>query len=462
MSMDSVKAVIGEAVLKQGLRYIERDPEKNLLKLANWASAIATDPEHKQYLVGLKECFSDPQNAFRGVFSRVFKQASHNVREKLLVNFFLNSILLGIPKSKALGKKFDINIPWALLMDPTGRCNLTCTGCWAKEYDRSQDMDYDTLDRVISEAESVGMHFILFSGGEPTVRMNDILSLAKKHGDSTFAIFTNGTLISKDVARTTEQIGNIFFAISVDGMETETNERRGKGVFGKVMAAMDNLREVGCLFGFSVTYHRYNVESIATDQFIDLLIEKGCVYGWFFTYVPVGGDINLEYMATPEQRALMYNTMQRWRATKPVAAVDFWNDGHLSGGCVAGGRGFLHINAAGDVEPCAFVHYANVNIKNVSLVEALGSPLFKLYQRNQPFNRNHLRPCPIIDNPQFLEQMVKESGAYPTQRNRLSASDLCSPLHPYAQSWGEMADRLLAEREADDRQRTSKTTPVVE
>jgi MoaA/NifB/PqqE/SkfB family radical SAM enzyme len=306
-------------------------------------------------------------------------------------------------------------------------------------------MDYETLDRVMTEAEELGVNFFVISGGEPLVRADDLISLAKKHNESMFHIFTNGTLITKERAKQFAEAANMSFAISIEGFEEETDARRGKGVFARVMQAMDNLKEAGVPFGFSACYTRENTERIGSDEWIDLMIEKGCLLGWLFTYVPVGGEADLEYMATPEQRLHMLKTVRRWRSEKPIFVADFWNDGPFVGGCIAGGRNYFHINAMGDVEPCAFVHYANVNIKNTSLVEALRCPLFQLYQKNQPFNENHLRPCPIIDNPQKLEEIVEESGAYSTQINKISAPALCRPLYGYAEAWGELADKVHEE-----------------
>ncbi len=94
--------------------------------------------------------------------------------------------------------------------------------------------------------------------------------------------------------------------------------------------------------------------------------------------------------------------------------MDFWNDGEYVNGCIAGGRNYLHINANGDIEPCAFIHYADSNIKEKTLLEAFQSPLFMQYRRNQPFNHNMLRPCPLLDNPGRLTQMVKKAGAHST------------------------------------------------
>jgi MoaA/NifB/PqqE/SkfB family radical SAM enzyme len=445
MAFESVKAALGEVVLKEGLRYLARDPEKNMVKLVKWwGEKIARSELHKNYAKSVVEFLLDENNNWRQLAVRAFRQLSPKVRDTLISNFFIDALVLSPEEIRKAQEKYGVHVPPVMLFDLTERCNLRCKGCWAAEFPR-EDLDFATLDRILTEAEGLGMRFLVVSGGEPTVRKNDLLDLAKKHSKDIFHVYTNGTLIDKEFARKVAEVGNIAFAISIDGLEENTNLRRGKGVFRKVMEAMDNLWEAGAAFGFSTTYTRQNTEEIASDAFIDLMIEKGCLWGWLFTYIPTGGAPDLQYMATPEQRGFMYQTLQRWRREKPIFVIDFWNDGNLVGGCIAGGRSYFHINAAGDVEPCAFVHYANVNIKKTTLVEALKSPLFMAYQANQPFNSNHLRPCPIIDNPQKLEKIVNETGAYPTQRNGISVSQLCQPLYGYAQEWGAVADQLWEE-----------------
>ena len=82
----------------------------------------------------------------------------------------------------------------------------------------------------------------------------------------------------------------------------------------------------------------------------------------------------------------MYHRIRAHRQSKAIFSMDFQNDAEYVGGCIAGGRRYLHINAKGDVEPCVFIHYSNVNIHNHTLLEALKSPLFQAYHDNQPFN----------------------------------------------------------------------------
>ena len=447
MPFEIAKSMVGEATLKQGLKYIRNNPEKNLVNLAKWGGRLAKEPIHKQYARQWAEMFSDENNNWRNLAVKALNQLSPNVVEKTGINMFLNAGILSPARRREGQEKYGVHVPWAILIDPTGRCNLRCKGCWAAEYDRSQDMDYETLDRVMTEAEDIGVNFFVISGGEPTVRMDDLISLANKHNESMFHVFSNGTLITKERAQQFAELGNVTFAISLEGFKEETDARRGEDVFDRVMQAMDNLREAGVPFGFSATYTRENTEIIGSDKWIDLMIEKGCLYGWLFTYVPVGGETDLEYMATPEQRLFMLKQVRKWRSEKPVFVADFWNDGPFVGGCIAGGRNYFHINAMGDVEPCAFVHYANMNIKNTSLVEALKSPLFLESQKNQPFNSNLMRPCPIIDNPEWLQKMVESSNAYSTQKNGVTAAQVCQPLHGYAKAWGEIADNVKAQED---------------
>jgi len=162
--------------------------------------------------------------------------------------------------------------------------------------------------------------------------------------------------------------------------------------------------------------------------------------------MPIGKDAVLNLLAAPEQRAYMYRRIREIRASKPIFAMDFWNDGEFTQGCIAGGRCYLHINAAGDVEPCAFVHYSNVNIHDVTLLEALRSPLFMAYRRRQPFNHNHLRPCPVLDNPEAILEMVNESGAKSTDMEAPEDVDVLSAkTTEAAERWAITAERLWAE-----------------
>ena len=159
--------------------------------------------------------------------------------------------------------------------------------------------------------------------------------------------------------------------------------------------------------------------------------------------MPVGNEAVPELLPTPEQRRTVYERIREFRSTKPIFSMDFQNDAEYVGGCIAGGRNYLHINAAGDVEPCVFIHYSNMNIHDCTLLEALKSPIFMAYHDGQPFNKNMLRPCPMLENPQILREMVKRTGAKSTDlQSPESVDHLCDKCDLYAKNWQPMADEL--------------------
>ncbi len=441
--MAGVKQLVSTALMNEGLKYIEKNPMENMPKLLDWAEKIVTRENHKKYLQNFREIVADPDNNWYKLMERYFDELSPNTRKKFLINYMVNSGIVGIPMQDKAEKKYDCNVPWAILMDPTSACNLKCTGCWAAEYDKTDSLSYETLDRIIREGKDLGIFMYIFSGGEPLVRKDDLISLAEKHSDCSFLSFTNATLVDEAFAKKLGELGNFGLAISVEGFEEATDMRRGEGTFGKVMEAMKLLKKEGVVFGFSTCYHKYNTDVVGSEEYIDLMIDMGCMFGWYFTYIPIGKDAVMDLIATPEQREFMYHELRKFRKNKPIFTIDFWNDGEYVNGCIAGGRNYLHINANGDVEPCAFIHYSNVNIKDVSLVEALQSPLLRQYKEHQPFNENHLRPCPLLDNPEKLKEMVDKSGAYSTQPiDKEDVNDLTSKTEGAAKNWAPTADKL--------------------
>ncbi|HAV41812.1 MAG TPA: hypothetical protein DCW97_05315, partial [Acidobacteria bacterium] len=177
----------------------------------------------------------------------------------------------------------------------------------------------------------------------------------------------------------------------------------------------------------------------------------------------VGKQARTDLLATPEQRALMFRRINEIRATKPLFGMDFWNDGQYAKGCIAGGRRYFHITAAGDVEPCAFIHYSNVNIHDVSLMDALRSPIFMQYRRRQPFNDNPLRPCPLLDNPEILVDMVKESKAKSTDMEAPEdVEELTAKTREAARKWVPVAEKIRPRPKAAQTAQGTKTTQAAQ
>lgn len=437
-----------KAALGTALDYIAKDPERNIHKLMGWVDKFtADDPENlAPQRNAVRKVLDEPDSSMYKLVMNIFRDVDTDVIKKVFENFIVNANLIGFPREAELSRKYGCNVPWAILMDPTTACNLRCTGCWAADYGKSLSMSYDELSDIIRQGKELGVYMYLFSGGEPLTRKADIIRLCEEHNDCQFLAFTNGTLIDADFAREMLRVKNFIPAISVEGFEAATDARRGEGTYQAVMAAMARLKAYKLPFGVSCCYTSQNIDSLSSEEFFDHIIDCGAKFAWFFHYMPVGVDAVTELLPRPEQREHMYRKIREYRQTKPIFSIDFQNDGEFVGGCIAGGRSYLHISAGGDIEPCAFIHYSDSNIREKTLLEALRSPLFMAYHDNQPFNCNHLRPCPMLENPDRLAKMVKESGAHSTDmQSPEDAEHLREKCTPYAEAWAPEADKLWKE-----------------
>ena len=399
----------------------------------------------------------DESGALNRYINRFVDNVDRNVLKTAFLNFAYEAMFYGTKVVEDNRKVHGCNVPWLILMDPTSACNLHCTGCWAAEYGHKLNLSLEEMDKVIREGKELGIHFYMYTGGEPLVRKKDLIRICEMHPDCAFIAFTNGTLVDEDFCRELQRVGNLGLAISLEGFEDTNDDRRGEGVFDKVMHTMDLLREYGIIFGTSICYTRDNIELVTSDEFVQMEIDKGALFSMYFHLMPVGMDASPELMPTMEQRIYMYHRMREIRNMKDgkgLFCFDFQNDGEFVGGCIAGGRNYFHINANGDAEPCVFIHYSNANIRENTLLEILKSPIFMAYHNNQPFNDNLLRPCPMLENPDVLPRLVKESGAKSTDLQQPeSAEHLCEKCKEYASCWAPIADRLWEEREEKIREK---------
>jgi MoaA/NifB/PqqE/SkfB family radical SAM enzyme len=439
------KKYAADKLLKQALKYLEKDPEENFLQILDIGEKLAKRDNHKNAIKIIKEKYKTTPLIKK--YLKKINNIAPSYKNGLLMNFFVNSAIFGIPYQYELSEDLGVDVPWTMLIDPTSACNLNCEGCWAGEYNKSDSLDFATIDRIITEAKEMGIYFIVFSGGEPTV-YPQLFDIFEKHDDVGFMMYTNGTLIDDEFADRMLEVGNVTPAISLEGFREETDKRRGEGTYDKIMDAMDRLRERGIIFGASVTATQNNVDELFSDEFVDHLSKKGALYMWLFHYIPIGRNPNLEMMITPEQRASMARRGSELRKKKDIFIMDFWNDGTYVQGCIAGGRRYFHINAKGEVEPCAFAHFAVDNIKEKSLKEVLQNPLFKSYQKRQPISENLMCPCPIIDNPKALRDIVEESGAVPTHdgADEILKGKTADFLDDLSAEWHEISKDINEER----------------
>ena len=437
-----------KTALKTAFGYIEKDPENNMLKLLDWVDKLAGEgpdsfePQREAF----RKVLEDPGNNMYQLIMDIFQSVDNDVLKATFENFFLNANIIGWPKQEEMREKYHCNIPWAILLDPTSACNLHCTGCWAAEYGNKLNLSFDEIDSIIRQGKELGVYMYIYTGGEPMVRKKDLIALCEKHSDCQFLAFTNATLIDEAFAAEMLRVKNFMPAISLEGFEAATDGRRGDGVYQKVARAMSILKENRLPFGISACYTSQNLDSISSDEFIDHLVECGAKFIWYFHYMPVGNDAAPALLPDPEQREKMYRRIREIRSAKPIFAMDFQNDGEYVGGCIAGGRRYLHINANGDVDPCVFIHYSDSNIREKTLLECLQGPMFMAYHDGQPFNENHLLPCPMLENPEKLRDMVHKTGAHSTDlQSPESVDHLCDKCVSYAQCWKPEAERLWNE-----------------
>ena len=425
--------------------YLDKDPMNNMGKVMDLVNKFAGDTLSLQR-EAFDKVINDKDSCWHQLIEKVWTQTDPSVLKTIFNNFFVNANLVGWPKQEELRKKYGCNIPWAILLDPTSACNLHCTGCWAAEYGNKLNLTFDEIDSIITQGKELGIYLYIYTGGEPLVRKKDILKLAEKHNDVQFAIYTNSTLIDEPFCEEVVRLGNIAFMLSIEGTPETNDARRGEGHYAAVMNAMDLLKKHGIVFGTSICYTSQNIEAVTNDTFMRFLCDKGAHFGFYFHYMPVGNEAAPELMPTPEQRKYMIDRIRYLRSEDcdiPFYPMDFQNDGEFVGGCIAGGRNYFHINSAGDAEPCVFIHYSNANIHDQSILEILHSPLFMAYHNGQPFNKNHLRPCPMLENPELLQKMVHETGAHSTDlQSPESVEHLCEKCKSYAANWQPTADEI--------------------
>ena len=442
-----IKDNIQKIGLTKAYEYIEKEPEKNLPKLMELVDKYAEKkgdifPTQR---AAARTVINDPGSNWYEFIMRIFRDTDTEVLKTIFTNFFLNANLKGWNIQEKYRQKYNCNIPWAILLDPTSACNLHCTGCWAAEYGNQLNLSFDEIDSIVNQGKEMGVYMYIYTGGEPLVRKKDVIALCQKHNDCIFLSFTNATLIDDEFAEDMLRVKNFIPAISIEGSRESHDERRGEGSYDKVINAMQILKEHRLPFGLSCCYTSRNYKALSSEEFYDRMIGLGASFVWFFHYMPVGNDASIELLLSPEQREHMYHQIRYFRKTKGIFSMDFQNDGEFMDGCIAGGRRYLHINANGDVDPCVFIHYSDSNIREKSLLECLRSPLFMAYHDGQPFNENHLRPCPMLENPEKLREIVNTTQAHSTDlQSPEDVEHLCSKCDQYAAHWKPDADKLWA------------------
>jgi len=304
-------------------------------------------------------------------------------------------------------KASGLDVPPFMIASITKICNLGCAGCYDAANGPSRyadDMPASTWGRVFDEADELGVAFILLAGGEPLERQ-DVLDEAAKRRGIVFPVFTNGQLIDRQAARFFARNRNLIPMISLEGGRQATDKRRGDGVFDNVMEAMELLHKEDVFFGTSLTVTRANIGEAASPDFIKALRSKGVGAFVYVEYVPVDG-VSEDLAFGKEERESLAITLDELRESAGGIHISFPGDEEAMGGCLAAGRGFVHISQSGGLEPCPFSPVSDISLKDVALKEALGSPFLRRLRDSGLMGMEHLGGCSLWNRREEVRKLL--------------------------------------------------------
>ena len=271
------------------------------VKIVDLAEKFYTDASHETF-ERIRTYVSNPGNRWIRMINHVLDDADPQYVKSVLLNLGYEAFFCGTKKIRENRKKYDCNIPWLILFDPTMACNMHCKGCWSGTYGHKSSLTYEQMDKIVTEGKELGVHLYMLTGGEPMVRKDDIFRLCEKHRDCFFAAYTNSTLIDETVCERVRKLGNLTFMLSIEGSEKTNDARRGEGHYQAAMKAMDLLKKHGIIFGTYICYTRDNIEAVTSDAFFNMLVSKGAHFGFYFHLMPIGTNAVPELMPTPKQR----------------------------------------------------------------------------------------------------------------------------------------------------------------
>lgn len=346
----------------------------------------------------------------KNVVNNAIKATLKNPKESIfMAKFALASKSASDRRFKA--KEEGNHVPAFLICSITSSCNLHCAGCYSRENHACSDeapikqLDANQWNKIFEEADELGISFILLAGGEPLLR-KDVIEMASTHENILFPIFTNGVFLGDAYLDLFDNHRNLLPVISIEGDEDATDNRRGKGIYKRIMDSIDKLQSRNLIYGVSVTVTTENMKQVYSDEFINNLKDKGCKAVIYVEYVPVSKET--EYLAPDDSsREYMNSELMRIRQnTSEMVFVSFPGDEKSSGGCVAAGRGFFHINSHGGAEPCPFSPYSDIIVSESSLKEALNSRLFRTLREEGYLNEDHKGGCILFEKKSDVERIL--------------------------------------------------------
>lgn len=322
--------------------------------------------------------------------------------------------LFWLKKAANLRKRWQIKgykIPPILIFSITNECNLNCSGCYNKSFHQSnkKELSDEKLWQLVAEAKELGVSFFVIAGGEPFIRPV-ILDIMKEYPEIIFLVFTNGTLIDNKTIDRFKKQKNVVPMISLEGNQEETDERRGDGTFQQLQQTMTQMKKSSIFFGLSLTLVRKNFATITADEFIGKCVKFGCKFFLFLEYTPTQEGTE-NWVLTEDQRSQVRGMMQNYRSKYPSLFIAVpWDEDDV-GGCLSSGRGFVHINAVGDLEPCPFAPFSDTNIVDHSLKDALQSKLCEKIRQVPELSKEKGDGCVLWKERELVQSLLEKPDA---------------------------------------------------
>lgn len=345
-------------------------------------------------------------NVIAGYRSLLF---SH-FRDPRLAGFLLGTIFrfgAAQRKRKAWARK-GVQVPPMLIYSVTKKCNLNCKGCYEKVLhdNQNRDLDPEKFMALIDEADRIGVSIMMLAGGEPFMR-RDLLDTTRKHPGIIFPVFTNGLMLRGALLERLKKQKHVIPILSLEGNALETNARRGEGVFEHAKELIEKLRDAHHLFGISITVTRQNFKTITSKAYIEKMVGLDSKILFFINYVPVEKGTENQAL-TRHQVDSLAGTLEGFRRSYPALFVGFPSGEEEFGGCLAAGKGFVHINAEGDIQPCPFSPYTDASFQRMPLIQALQSPLLLKVREGNEKNAESNGICELWQKRDWVASLSKD------------------------------------------------------
>jgi len=313
-------------------------------------------------------------------------------------------------KKRAHWKEQDVHVPPIIIFSITNECNLECEGCYAQALHTpsEEELNDKELDRIVSEASDLGVSFFVVAGGEPFMR-KALLDITEKYPEMIFLVFTNGLLIDDIILNRLTAQKNVIPLVSLEGFEKETDNRRGEGTYVRVLELMDHMRQRNMFFGASLTLTEPTLEILTNPSYVEHLVNIGNKFLLYLEYTPIEQGTE-SLVLSPEQREELMRRMETYRKRFPALFIAVPGDEGAEGGCLSSGRGFVHINAKGDLEPCPFAPFSDVNLKTASLKDALQSRLLEELRKHPEELRVDQGGCVLWKKREWVKSLLNSEN----------------------------------------------------